>query len=132
LIEKIGRPLTAQEMVEAGEREGFWDDMDAEMLHAGRLQLVRKWLHETKDKNGLRKFELLEVIDAEGNKRQEYQQRALFEIEDYRQVISRRLKNLNEDKQVIIKLVAELYKRYGVQFDLPFEVDWHGLAEEAA
>ncbi len=132
LIEKVGRALTAQEMVEIGEDAGFWNDMDAEMLHSGRVQLVRTWLRETKDKNGLRKWEYLEVIDAEGNTKPMYQQRALFEIADYQQVISRRLKNLDEDKQVIIKLAIELYQRHGVQASLPFDVNFSEAVDAVA
>ena len=122
LIKAAGKELTAVEMVELAAHEGLFDELDIDMLMKGRMAVVRGWVRDLKDEHGCRILESIEIQAEDGSIVEAYQQLALFTVENYKQAIRRRLRKLDGDKARIIELVSQLYERYGVQYDLPFDI----------
>ena len=105
------------------EAEDFWDAAWlTTAVDIAKKSLLRKFIREVKDESGMPLWHSLVTVDADGTEIRKYKQEALFDKEDYLQVIQYYVDRTTYNMRMAETLRDRVIKRqYIEQLTLPWE-----------
>lgn len=101
----------------------FWDPVwVASTLDIAKKTVIRKYIRELKDEANMPLWHSLVTVNEDGEETRQYKQEALFDKEDYLQVIQYYIDRTSYNMRMAATLRDRAVKRqYVVQLTLPWE-----------
>lgn len=100
---------------------GVWTDEELDLAtQAFKKDYVRRHIRSMKDESGWPLFASIKQKSAEGVLRRVYKQELLFDVEDYRQVVTYHAERGRHHYEKARGYGRRGEERYGVQLPLPF------------
>jgi hypothetical protein len=113
---------TIDELLSLCEEEGYWtEDFLEKAVDEAKKSHIRKCIKQLKDSDGWDQWASVETQTAEGDTVRVYKQEALFDVEDYRQVVHYHNDRSDYHAKKAESYAARCQKRFNVQLTLPFE-----------
>lgn len=114
-----------QEIVDACDRASFWsDDFLESAVNEAKKSLVRRLMGQVRDREGHRVFHSVETHDPEtGETVKRYMQEALFEVDDYRVVVTYHRDREQHHGREARRLNERCRQKYGISVLPGFEVE---------
>lgn len=111
----------ARELVRRLDEAGYWDpSLTAHALDQFKLSHVRRMVRKIKDESGWPVVASIELVQPDGGKLRVYMPEALFDMDEYRQVIGYWRDRAHYSIEMANGYTRRAQHRYGEQLPLPF------------
>lgn len=120
----VNQFMNVDQMTDILIANGFWDGKDiSNIIRTAQKAEVRKWVKTLKNEDGRPAFANIEIENEEGETIHVYMQPCLFDVDQYKQVISYHREKAKYHFNEAKNYTKQLFRQFGVQLELPFEVD---------
>ena len=113
-------PRTIEEVVTMLDEKSYnWGaDFNARELAKAKKARIRREISRLKDKEGFPKFPSIIVVGEDGVRKQVFKQETLFDVEDYKTIVSYHVKLSNHHRDMAKGYVKRCKARHEVQLSL--------------